>query len=171
MKSVKMVISQSAAQRERGKTLPEMLVAVSVGTLVLGMIGVISVQSMFSFAAMGNYVSMDQASRQALDQMTRDIRKSQDLLSFSTNQLVFIYAGTTNLTYRWDRASRQLVQWKTGDARTNVLLTDCDFLLFAMFKNVPSPGGSFTNTTVVSQGKSISVSWKCSRTKIGRAHV
>ena len=59
---------------------------------------------------MGNYVSMEQSSRSALDQMTRDIRKSKNLLSFATNQLVFNYNGTTNLIYAYDPATRRLTR-------------------------------------------------------------
>ncbi len=154
--------------RMRGVTLPEMMVGTGVGSLVLMMIALVFASSSRSFSAIGNYISMDQKSRNALDQMTRDIRRAKDLITFSTNQLVFNYAGTTNLTIRWDPSSRQLVQWKTGDTRTNILLSECDSLQFSMYKNIPLPGGGFTNTTSTAEGKSISVAWKCSRTILGK---
>lgn len=168
MKCYQKSVIQGSPRRMRGMTLPELLVGVGVGSLVLAMLGLVFTTSSRSFAAMGNYVSMDQKGRNALDQMTMNIRKAKNLVSFSTNQLVFNYAGTTNLTYRWDPSSRQLVQWKTGDVRTNILLSECDSLQFSMYKNVPLPGGTFTNTTSASEGKSISVAWKCSRTMLGR---
>src|SRR5689334_18073782 len=108
----------------RGMTLVELMVATGVGSLVLASIMMVFVTSNRTFVSMGNYVAMEQASRNALDQMTRDIRKSKNLLSFSTNQLVFNYSGTTNLVYRYDSQSRQLTQWKTGET-TNVLLSGC----------------------------------------------
>ena len=155
------------ARSSRGMTLVEMLVGVGVGALVLASIMMILVTSNRTFVAMGNYVSMEQKSRSALDQMTRDIRKSKNLVSFSTNQLVFNYAGTTNLTYAYNSTTRQLTQWKTGGT-TNILLSECDSLSFSMFSNLPQPGGTWTSTTSVSQGKCISVAWKCSRTILGR---
>src|SRR5256885_10978048 len=148
-------------------TLVEMLISVGVGSLVLTSIMVIFVTSNRTFVAVGNYVSMEQKSRGALDQMTRDIRKSKNLISFATNKLVFNYSGTTNLTYAYDSASRQLTQWKTG-GQTNVLLSECDSLAFSMFSNLPQAGGTWSSTASVSQGKCISVAWKCSRTVLGR---
>src|SRR5437899_7117068 len=110
----------------RAMTLAEMTVAVGVGSVVLLLAGTVFTSSSISFRAMGNYITLDQSSRNALDQMTRDIRRSRNLTSFSTNQLVFVFSGTTNLTYKYDPSSKQLTAWKTGDATTNVLLSGCD---------------------------------------------
>ena len=148
-------------------TLVEMLISVGVGSLVLTSIMMVFVTSNRTFVAVGNYVSMEQNSRSALDQMTRDIRKSKNLISFATNKLVFNYSGTTNLTYAYNPTSRQLTQWKTG-GQTNVLLSECDSLAFSMFNNIPQAGGTWSSTTSVSQGKCISVAWKCSRKIIGK---
>jgi len=148
-------------------TLVEMIVGVGVGSLVLMSVMAVYVTSSRSFAGMGNYVAMEQSSRSALDQMTRDIRRSKNLVNFSTNQLVFNFSGTTNLTYFYDSESQQLTQWKTGGP-TNILLAHCDSLTFSMFSNIPQAGGTFSNTASVTQGKCISVAWKCSRTIVGK---
>ncbi len=148
-------------------TLLELMVATGIGSLVLASIVTVFVTSNRTFVSMGNYVAMDQASRAALDQMTRDIRKSKNLITFSTNQLVFNYSGTTNLTYLYDSQKRQLVQWKTG-SQTNVLLSSCDLLTFSMFSNIPQSGGTLASTTDVKKGKAISVAWRCSRKVLGK---
>jgi type II secretory pathway pseudopilin PulG len=150
-----------------GMTLVELMVATGVGSLVLASIVTVLVTSNRTFVSMGNYVAMDQASRNALDQMTRDIRKSKNLLSFATNQIVFNYAGATNLTYLYDSQKKRLIQWKTG-GQTNVLLSSCDLLSFSMFSNIPQPGGVLSSTTDVKKGKAISVAWRCSRTILGK---
>ena len=150
-------------------TLVEMLVSVGVGSLVLMSMMMVFVTSNRSFVSLGNYVSMEQKSRNALDQMTRDIRRSKNIVSFSTNKLVFNFSGTTNLVYAYNPAARQLTQWKTG-GQTNVLLSECDSLKFSMYSNVPQPGGTLTNTTSVTLGKCISVAWKCSRTLVGKKY-
>jgi len=151
----------------RGMSLVEMMVATGVGSLVVLSIMTVFVTSNRAFVGMGNYVVMEQASRNALDQMTGEIRRSKNLISFSTNQLVFNYLGTTNLTYSYDPQSRKLSQWKTGGT-TNVLLSGCDSLAFSMYSNIPRLGGVLSNTTVVAQGKCISVAWKCSRSIMGK---
>jgi type II secretory pathway component PulJ len=149
-------------------TLTEMMVSVGAGSLVLAGIGTVFTTSSMSFAAMGNYITMDRSSRSAMDQMTRDIRQSKNLISYATNQLVFDYDGAgTKLVYQWNPATSQLTQWKTG-GQTNVLLSHCVALSFSMYNNMPQPGGTFASTTTVSAGKSFVVAWKCSQNILGR---
>ena len=162
-----MLCSSKRGIRRSGMTLVELMVATGVGSLVLASIVTVFVTSNRTFVSMGNYVAMDQASRNALDQMSRDIRKSKNLVTFSTNKLVFNYSGTTNLTYEYDSQNRQLLQWKTGGL-TNVLLSNCDLLTFSMFSNIPQPGGTLSSTTDVKKGKAISVGWRCSKKILGK---
>src|SRR5437879_1822083 len=119
------IVFRPAAKGELGMTLPELVVGAGVGSLALMSMMMIFLSSNRSFVSMGNYVAMDQTSRVAVEQMTRDIRNSQNLTSFTTNKLVFTYAGTTNLVYSYDPSTRQLTSWKTGGS-TNVLLSQCD---------------------------------------------
>lgn len=151
----------------RGYTLVELMVATGVGALVLTGVAAVFIGSNISFSVVGNYVSLDRSSEKALDEMSRDIRRSANLTSFADNQLIFNYAGTTNLVLTYDAAARNLTSWKTGDATTNILLTGCDSLEFSMYGNNPQPGGNLTNTTTISSAKAISVNWRCSRTILG----
>jgi hypothetical protein len=168
MKCNEFSAAKHRSKRASGMTLVQMMVAVAVGCLVLAMMGTIFLTTTCSLTAVGNYVTMDQASRNALDQMSRDIRKAQTLISYSTNQLVFNYAGTTNLVYEYDPDSRTLSQWKTGDSATNYLLTGCQSLQFSVYNSVPQPGGTFLTATNVSQAKCVSVAWQCSRMVLGK---
>ena len=68
-----------------------------------------------SFLAMGNYADLDKISRLALDQMTRDIRQAQYLVSSASNQLAFNVGGSNTLTFTYDSAARQLTRSKTGE--------------------------------------------------------
>ena len=148
----------------RGLTLPEMMVAIAVGMLILMVMALVFMSSARGFAAIGNYVDMDANSRNALDQMTLAIRQAGGLSEFSSTHLKFIAApGQTNsfVVYDWDSTNRSLTEWKTGDTVTNTLLTQCDQLAFSLYD------ASFAPTTNLSQGKGISVNWKCSRTVLG----
>src|SRR6266508_255900 len=60
----------------RGMTLVEMMVAVAVGSLILAVLATASMTSALWFAALANYVDMDANSRDALDQMTLNIRQA-----------------------------------------------------------------------------------------------
>lgn len=151
-----------------GFTLVELMVATAAGALVLTGVASVFVGSSISFSAVGNYVSLNRSSESALNQISRDIRRSANLASFANNQLVFNYAGATNLVLTYDPAAKNLTSWKTGDAITNVLLTGCDSLQFSMYGNIPQPGGNLTNTSSISNAKAISVNWRCSRTIMAR---
>ncbi len=146
-----------------GLTLPELMITMAVGFLVLAVMASVFLNSAFSFAAMGNYVCLDSHSRNALDHMTREIRQAGDLLEFSPTRVKFALLGETNsfLIYNWDAPSRQLTEWKSGAGTTNILLTECDQLAFSMRNSL------FLPTTTVSDGKGIGVAWKCSRTLLG----
>src|SRR5262249_38608654 len=119
----------------RAMTLPEVMVAVMVGSLILMVMATVFMTSARSMVAMGNYVNMDANSRNALDHMTLEIRQVGALTEFSSTHLKFARPGQTNsfLVYDWDPASGQLTEWKTGYAKTNTLLTECDQLAFSLY--------------------------------------
>ena len=143
------------------------MVSVGVGFVMLMVVCTVFATSNRSFADMGNYVTMDHSSKMALEQMTREIRKSENLVSFQTNRLEFVYSGSTNLIFTYLPKARQLVRSITGEAST-VVLDDCDFLEFSMYKSSPLPNGAMAKTTSVNLGKCIQVTWKCSRTVLGQ---
>src|ERR1051325_9049195 len=89
---------------QSGWLLAEGMVAIGVGLMLLVAIVGIFVDCSISFAAISNYVSMDSKSRNALDHMTTNIRRSKALTSYDPAALVFNYdtAGATNLAYRYN---------------------------------------------------------------------
>ena len=145
-------------------TLVELMVAIAVGALVLGLVAVASTTAALSFGALANYADMDAKSRNALDQMTLKIRQAGALTEFSPSHLKFALPGQTNsfLVYDWDPATGSLMEWKTGDSTANILLTGCDQLAFSLYN------ASFAPTTNVLQSKGLAVNWNCSRTILGR---
>jgi len=148
----------------RGMTLPELMVAIGVGSLVLMVVATVFATSTRSFATMGNYVEMDSNSRNAMDHITLAIRQAGALTEFSSSHLKFAATpGQTNsfLVYDWDSTSGSLTEWQTGGG-TNTLLTGCDQLAFSLYNS------SLASTTNLSQCKGLSVNWKCSRTILGK---
>src|SRR5262245_26429554 len=100
-----MNLNLSYSKTTRGLTLPEMMVAVAVGSLILMVIAVVFMTSARGFAAIGNYVDMDANSRNALDHMTLAIRQAGGLTEFSSTHLKFTAApDQTNsfVVYDWD---------------------------------------------------------------------
>src|SRR6266550_5821000 len=78
--------SQTALRaRCSGMTLPELMIAIGISGLVFAAVGVMVFFSGRSYAALANYVDLDNKSRQALDRMTKDLRQVDAVTSFGTN--------------------------------------------------------------------------------------
>ena len=158
--------AQSIANRNRsGMTLMELLVAGSIAMLVLTAIAMLSMFSARSFVAMGNYADLDAASRDALDKMSREIRQTKSLISFSPTKLVFQETDSSTLTYEYNPGAATLTRLKGGN--NTVLLQQCDFLNFHISQRNPSNAFSFYPATTATTAKLIDVSWRCSREILG----
>src|SRR5688572_30411433 len=72
-------------------TLVELMIAISIGSLVFMMLASIVVYTSRSFAALGNYMELDKRSRNTLDRMTQIIRESDGVLSWSNHELMLSY--------------------------------------------------------------------------------
>ena len=144
------------------------MVSVGISTLIMGAIMYALFFSSRSFVAMGNYMDLNKASLIALDKLTRDIRETSSLQTFATNQLVFLDSNSNQLTFTWNPTSRQLTRSSGGT--TDILLSDCDYLSFDIFRRNPTTDGvmgfhSASNNAALC--KLVNVGWRCSRTILG----
>jgi Tfp pilus assembly protein PilW len=155
---------RGTARATRAMTIVELMIAVAVGSMILAVVAMVFSNSMRSFALMGNYVAMDRDSQNALDRITREIRRAGSLKTVTADKLVFTKYASTNVfvVFQWDSAAQQLTEWRTGSTATNVLLTECESLAFAMQKMSGAPA------TSIADAKKISVSWNCSRSLLGK---
>jgi prepilin-type N-terminal cleavage/methylation domain-containing protein len=171
--------SSSRATRARGMTLVEVMVAVGLGSMLLASASSLWLFGSRSFVAMGNYSSLDTKSRNALDQMSRDLRQATQVIavqnSGTSKRLAVTNALTgTGITYSWEATPRTLVCQKTGQPE-QVYLTECDRWDFELYQRTPQKNGSYvffpaTNTAGIydlSVCKLINMTWKCSRTILG----
>jgi prepilin-type N-terminal cleavage/methylation domain-containing protein len=163
-----MKIIQFAPRQARcGLTLAEIMVAVAVSSIALAALTAFAFYSGRSFAAIGNYVDLDNTSRKAVDLMTREIRQASALSTYQTNQLTFADYDGKALQYTFDPVQRKLTRLK--DSVSTVLLTECDNLQFYMYQSTPQPGtNSFYATTDPAHCKLIEMKWKCSRSLLGK---
>ncbi|MGC3957238.1 MAG: hypothetical protein QM813_04500 [Verrucomicrobiota bacterium] len=145
-------------------TLLEMLVAVGIGMMVMAAVGALMFYTVRSYVALGNYNDLDQASRFALDAMSRDIRQVRNVNYCSTNLL---YVNDWTLCYWWNPNpnDRRLYRYElSGSAwKSTILLEQCDYLRFGMSQRNPSNNFSFYPTTGTTTAKLLDVSWTCSR--------
>ena len=145
----------------------DLVVATGVAAVVLLAMCLLSMYTGRAFAALGNYADLDRASRIALDQMTREIRGAQYLVSATSNSLVFNLSGTnastTNVTYTFSPSARTLTRSCTGQPDKQ-LLTNCDYVTFNTYQRNMSNQvfGAFSNATAATC-KLVDLNWRCSR--------
>lgn len=148
-------------------SLLETMVVMGIVSLMLAAIASFMVYTSRSFIAVGNYADLDQASRHALDVMTRDIRESRALTGFNTNTLTLTAEDNQTLVYHYSPSASTLTRRKGSE--TTVLLEQCDYLRFSVYQR--SPSNNFSFYPVASNrwdlAKLVDVSWKCSRQILG----
>jgi Tfp pilus assembly protein PilW len=152
-------------------TLVELLVATAISGVVLIVVSSLTFYSARSFAALTNYVDLDQRSRNALDTMISDIRQADALSSFTPTRVQFF--GTSpaayTLIYNYDPATKRLT--KTLNGVSTVLLTECQALEFKIFQRNGIAG---TPDLVPAQAsrpdlvKAVQLTWTCSRDILGK---
>jgi len=147
-------------------TLIEMVVAMGLGVFVLAIVATLTMYTMRSFVAMGNYNDLERASTHALDTMSHEIRQAAKVVSFSTNRIELRTLDGKALTYEYDAKAETLTQIKGGSKE--VLLEQCDQLAFNMSQRNPSNDFTFYPTSSESQAKLLDVSWRCSREILGQ---
>jgi hypothetical protein len=133
--------------------------------IMLALVG-ISVFSGRSFVAMANYVELDDANRIAIDNITRDLRSCNRVLSCATNYLALEDYDGGWLIYVHFPNTKELVRYKVGEAKP--LLTGCEGLEFHLGKRNTQPGtlDQYPAATA-NEAKVVDVSWKCYREILG----
>jgi type II secretory pathway component PulJ len=158
-------------------TLVELMVAISLAGIVLTVIMMLYIFGLRSFASMGNYAELNSQSRLALDEMSREIRQATQVLDVQANGSTrWILLANTNAApaltnkYTWDSATSTMTwdQWQNGVQTQKTNLTGCDGWVFEMYTRAPDTNGVFTSTKDKSLCKLINMSWKCTRTILGK---
>ena len=162
-----------------GMTLLELMIALGVGSMVVAMACSLYLFGSRNFAAMNNYVDLDCKSRNALDQMSRDIRQATQVtdLQMSGSNKWFTVTNTilnTGSTYIW-RASTQTLACQKNGQPEQVYLTQCDRWDFQPYQRSPQTNGNYVFVPATNSAgaydlticKLINMSWKCSRTILG----
>ena len=171
-------ISALRPKAAAGFTLVEMLVAFAIGVVLVGTVATVTVDTLLNYAAMGNYTVMDNQSRNALDEISREVRNASALVAFSTNapQYLKLTNATSGVTVTITFTNNTLQLAKTGQT-TETLLTGCKswkFSLFDRYPNITSNSISFNASTNYTTGnldptfaKVINMVWSSSRSILG----
>jgi hypothetical protein len=151
-------------------TLVEMMVGLGVFSIASLALVMIFMFSLRSYTAMANYAVLDQYNRQAMDQVTYELRQAQKIIDYQTNAttstLSILNGSGVNVNYVFD-SNRQQVRREASDGSSKVLLTNCNLLNFGLFMRPPTNGtfdvypiemGTNWQQTV----KVVQLSWKTS---------
>jgi prepilin-type N-terminal cleavage/methylation domain-containing protein len=145
-------------------TLPEMLVAMGIGTMVMLFAASFYVFSMRSFTSMANFTDLDVKNRMASDLISRDLRSATSVQSLQANQLVLNEPGGINCTYTYSAARGTLT--RSDGSRTQVLLTQIASNSFAFsFYARPSTNSLYESfpTNAPNGAKLVGFKWTCTR--------
>lgn len=165
--------------RQSGMTLLELLIASGLSGIVLIAIMSLILYAGRSYAALVNYVDLDNFSRSALDEMTSEIREADALVKGSPTAMLFDFSDPSGVrppwrvSYVYNPDARTLVRLEGNTRR--VLLEECDFLEFSFFQRNPS-GHAFDLYTTAPEPlvdpticKAVQMRWICSRTIMQQA--
>jgi Tfp pilus assembly protein PilV len=158
-----------------GFSLVELAVTLGIGSIVLVVLGMLSFYGLQSFFVMGNCAALDDKSRLASNQITREMRQATRVVRYDVKPEGKLLVLTNSLEgysveYFWDAETRTVSCNKT-DQSPSICLSDCDVWNASFFQNFPvasmsSPYLSATNgvgTLDLNQARIVSLSWKCSR--------
>ena len=153
--------------RRAAFTLVELMVASSLGLVLMTAVATFSYFSSRSFVTMADYTEMNQQSQYALDKMIKEIRQVRQLTAYATNSLTFLDANTNSLQFTHDATARELRRVSGG--QTNTLLTDCDTLQFWIYQHtVISNTFDCYDSANLTNARVIQVTWNCSRNIRGK---
>lgn len=149
--------------RRAAFTLAELVISGGIVAVLAGIIMAFSMFSSRSLLAMGNYLHLDSKSRTALDRLTKEIRRSQNVTAYTTNSVTLKDSDGNPLLFTYNSSTRTLT--RTKDSKTDTLLEDVDWLNFDLLERNPTDGDwSLTTATNFTYCKALGLSWSCSRT-------
>src|SRR5688572_10794203 len=154
---------------QAGFSLAETVMAAGIGTLLVLVLINFTMFSTKSFAALFNYVDLDDVNRIAMDRVTRDVRQANRVKSSTATTLLLEDADGVELSYVYSPYTRVLVRTKAGSP-AETILSECDRLVFDVRQRNPVAGSYDVYPVLKSpdSAKVVNVSWSCSRKIMGR---
>jgi prepilin-type N-terminal cleavage/methylation domain-containing protein len=155
----------------RAFTLVELLVAIAIGSILLIAVMSLTLYSARSFAALTNYVDLDNHSRNALDYVTREVRQADRVMAGSDNHTLRLWVtnpqtGVGNeVVYVYDPDDGTLTRTAGGENR--VMLRECFNFAFTYHQRNANSEWEAQPATTVDSCKQVRMFWECSRSILG----
>ena len=162
------MFTKAAIPATRAYTIVEIMVAVAIFSISALALSTIFLFSIRSYAAMANYAVLDQKNRQAMDQLTYEIRQAQNVVGYTSNttssSLTITNGDGVQVTYTFDSPNQRVTR-TASDGTSRTLLTNCALLNFNLYMRPPT-NGSFDvypvdlTTNWQQTVKVVQLSWK-----------
>jgi hypothetical protein len=159
--------------------LIEVMISVALGATLIAVGWSLWLFGSRSYAAMTNYTDLDTKSRNAIDQMSREVRNATQVTAIQTtgtNKYFTVTNSTlgTSTTFIWRASTQTLSCQKPGQAE-QVYLTQCDRWDFEPYQRSPQTNANYTFVPATNSSgaydltvcKLINMTWRCSRTVLG----
>lgn len=154
--------TSSIKRRHSAFTITEFVFASAIVLVLMTALMAFSMFSGRSLLAMSNYLDLDAQSRRALDNMTKEVRRSTAVTAYTTNSITLTDYDGKSFSYTYSPTNRTVT--RTRDNKTTTLLENCDSLTFNMLERNPNDGTfDMTAATNAAACKALWVTWKCSR--------
>lgn len=154
-------------RKHSGATIVEVIFAIGIGVILLGVFTSFVLYQGRSFVVILNLADMDQANRNAVDRMSKEIRQVNKVTAYGTNYIDFEDFDNTTLTYRYSAGAGTLSRIKGGV--TTVLLREVMDLQFALMqRNIVEGEYAYYPAETIAEAKVIGVTWEASRSIMGR---
>lgn len=147
-------------------TLVEYMVAMSIGMIVLGAACVLWGYASMTCAGLLNYAELSMSSKNALENISREIRNAVGVQSFSASQLVLIDPSRQPVTLTYDSARQTLTRTRGTEQKT--LLQGCSSFQFRVFQRVPAyASDTLSDAASTNTAKVVQMQWTCARKLTG----
>ena len=153
--------------RQKGFTLPEVVISLALFVLTAGTLGSMYVHSTRTFVESANYMDFENQSRTALNRMSRTIRQADALTYYSSNKVTFL-VGTNFVSFTYYPEQRTLRQETVSTSKA--LLSDCDYVNYGIYQRNLTNSYDFYPAATLASCKVVQVDWGCSRVVLGKSN-
>jgi prepilin-type N-terminal cleavage/methylation domain-containing protein len=148
-----------------GFTLVESLITVSIVSVVVAVVVAATICTQRTFAGINHYLQLDCQSREAINQMARDIRQSVALTNSTSTSLSFTNLDGSLLQYVYDPNAQTLTYTNAGTQQGGTLLNYCAYCAFSLFRSAPVADSCMQlNSATAANCKVIEMNWICQNT-------
>ena len=122
----------------KGFTLPEVMVAMALASMVFGLAAMVTTHLAYGMRASENYYDFEHEGQVALDLFSRDVRQAFGVASNSPTMVALTSTNSSLITFSYDAHAKQFIRTIAGN--TQVLLHNCLNLNFSYYQRNPTNG-------------------------------